>query len=549
MARLRNIGYSRRTSQVLGSPRQQISGALTLPAPTLGIQNSRSLFEMDPRGAVRLFNFVPVEEGLRTREGYQEWADTLSAAQTRTLIPVIDRDSANNKLFAVNRNGIYDVTAQETSNPTAEVSFGNNGDGAGFGVVEYYVNDAGDAFVFYADEENGLFEYNVSTDTWAAASGITGPVIANIVYVVAHKERLWFVERDSSSAWYLATGVKGGTATEFNLGSKFSRGGDTVGAYSWTIDGGAGVDDYLVFLSRAGDVLVYQGTDPASASTWALVGQWYAGEFPVGRRLVAQYGGIFYMLSTFGIISLNDLLQGSGLQQALQSGPGANITETLRDQMLLDKNKFGWTLEFIAPLALISVVQPRVNRTETWDNVIFQYNVTRRAWGTWFELPLVCLTVFGQDVYFGGDDEKIYRYGNVPLDDVAYDGSGGTAVNWEVMSSFQAIGDGARYHRVHLIRPVMTTVGTTPDYLIQARYDYNMSELTGATPVSPSDVGLWDDSTWDVSIWGGGGVTPVDAVRGSYGFGRRIATRMRGSSVDPVTLQHYDLLVEQGGFL
>lgn len=549
MARLRNIGYSRQTSQVLGSPRSQISGALTLPAPTLGIQNSRSLFEMDPRGAPRLFNFVPVEEGLRTRDGYQEWADSLASAQVRTLIPVQDRDSGNNKLFAATRDGIYDVTTQETSNPSAEVAFGNNGDGAGFGVFEYYVNDGGDAFVFYADEENGLYEYTVSTDTWAQATGITGPTIANIVFVTAHKERLWFIERGSTDAWYLGTGVKGGTATAFNLGSKFARGGEAVGAYSWTIDGGDGVDDYLVFLSRAGDVLVYRGTDPASATTWALVGQWYAGEFPAGRRLVAQYGGIFYMLSTFGIISLNDLLQGSGLQQAIESGPGANITQTLRDQMLLDKNKFGWTLRFLAPLALIAVVQPRINRSETWDNVVFMYNVTRQGWGTWFEIPLVCLDVYGSEVFIGGDDNKVYRFGNVTLDGVDYNGENGTAINFEVMNSFQAIGDGARYHRVHLIRPVMTTVGTTPDYLIQARFDYNMSDLTGAVPVSPTDIGLWDDSVWDVAIWGGGGVAPVDAVRGSYGFGRRIATRMRGSCVDNVTLQHYDLLVEQGGFL
>jgi hypothetical protein len=42
-----------------------------------------------------------------------------------------------------------------------------------------------------------------------------------------------------------------GTVTSWDFGSKFKHGGNLVGLWSWTVDGGIGIDDYLVAIAPA----------------------------------------------------------------------------------------------------------------------------------------------------------------------------------------------------------------------------------------------------------------------------------------------------------
>ena len=80
-------------------------------------------------------------------------------------------------------------------------------------------------------------------------------------------------------------------------------GGELVGLYNFTMDGGDGVDDYLVALSRAGDVVIYRGDDPSLIDLWNIVGTFYVGELPAERRVANEYGGDLYIISVFGMIS------------------------------------------------------------------------------------------------------------------------------------------------------------------------------------------------------------------------------------------------------
>ena len=135
--------------------------------------------------------------------------------------------------------------------------------------------------------------------------------MADIRGVVAHKQRIWFLEEDSTTGWYLGIGSIAGEVSPFYFGAKFRHGGRLAGLFNWSVDGGAGVDDFLVAVSQAGDVLPYQGSDPSS-DDWQLRGSYFIGEVPNTPTFGTEQGGELFLLSSFGVSSLNDLLSRCG---------------------------------------------------------------------------------------------------------------------------------------------------------------------------------------------------------------------------------------------
>ncbi|HAM41754.1 MAG TPA: hypothetical protein DCP69_10590, partial [Candidatus Omnitrophica bacterium] len=196
------------------------------------------------------------------------------------------------------------TTAGAQTDPVT-LAFGTTTGNAGFGTVTAYTT-VGGKFLMYADEVNGLYCYTEGTATWAkVASGtgagqISGIDPANIAFVTSWKNRIWFVERNSTRAWYLPIGQIAGVAASIDFGNRFKYGGQLVGVWSWTVDGGSGVDDYLVGISTAGDVLVYAGSDPTVDFT--VRGSWFIGKVPSGRRIATDVGGDLLLLTAQGIL-------------------------------------------------------------------------------------------------------------------------------------------------------------------------------------------------------------------------------------------------------
>src|SRR5690606_28396312 len=126
--------------------------------------------------------------------------------------------------------------------------------------------------------ENGYYLYTESSGTWSTPS-VTGPT-GKLVFVTVWKNRIWFIEKDSTNAWYTTSGTFQGALTKFNFGNKFRYGGILTALYDWTLDSGTGADDLLVSVSSAGDVVVYSGTDPSSPATFAQIGVWFIGALP-----------------------------------------------------------------------------------------------------------------------------------------------------------------------------------------------------------------------------------------------------------------------------
>lgn len=540
--------------QQVGRPVKQTNYAVRVPAPIRGIDTRVSVTAFDPEYCIYTYNLVPYDYGMRVRHGYREWAvDTVSTSSLgiRTLIPFINNTTADKALFAVTNEGIWDVTTTDVP-PVLKVAFTDTSANAGWGTYTHYTDDAESDVLFYADSVNGLFSYDEGTDTWAQAAGITGPIIENVNFIVLHKQRLWMIEENSTKAWYLPAGSISGQAIEFFFGSKFKHGGYLVGLFNWSVDGGDGVDDVLVAISRAGDVLPYQGEDPSAVDTWRLIGTYFVGYVPLGPSLATQSGGELYILSAFGLTSMNDLLKGVNTTDMVDTPSASSISrriaERIRARMDLSADEYGWDIQLVPSQGGILVKTPDANG---WVDLQYIYNVTSAGWGFWRSVPINCFESFDGKLVFGTRDNRVcfldIHIDNVKLTPPAV-GPNGVPVNFSTLTTYQPLNEPALVKRATLIRPDFIS-GSRPTYSVAARYDYDLSEVQLKAIPPLFTKALWDIGIWDSAVWSAGDLTGYSSTRGTWGKGRYIAVAMTGESRDDTRFVGWDLNFTPGGFM
>lgn len=524
-------------------PQQQSMQATTIPAPLRGMNASLSVAMDTQEYCLWAINILPSEYGLRVRKGYREWQIGMDE-EVRTII------TSGSKIFAACTDGIYDVTTL-AGTPTLKVAFGTENSNSGFGTWINVTDASGDDFIYYADESNGLYKYTPGTDTWAAATGIqaaSGSVgtldEADIVFVAQHKLRIWFVERDTKKAWYLAVGAVTGDATEFFFGAKFKHGGDLVGLYNWTVDGGLGRDDHLIAISREGDVIPYTGEDPSDAMTWTSTGVFFIGRVPTGRKIAAEYGGELFMLSSFGLTTLSDLLRGGNPEDPFRDQIGYRVARLLREDVRQYGTTQGWQLSFATAQGALVISCPQ--RTDSTYRQ-YVYNLSTYGWGLWKGVPILCSETYDGFLMLGDKDGRVLRMDAGP-DNVSLDGSVRTAISFFMLSSYLSMGTPAQFKRVKFIRP--TFVGAfNPTYDVTAYYDFLNLVPNDATALPNSNTDVWDTGEWDSAVWSASDAYPFSSARGGSGIGRNVAVGISGAAYEDVYLASIDLAWDVGGFL
>lgn len=509
------------------------------PAPVGGINTVAAGLTMPSMDCVQAWNVISSENGLRSRLGYREWCTGLDAV--RTLAPFTGRTAGSAKLFAATTAGLYDVTSSSTS-PSLSQAFSTTTGNAGYGVSVVFVTSAGH-FLVYCDEANGLHVYSESGASWnvvtqgVGATQIDGVDPADLVAVAAFKERLFFVERDTGDAWYLPVGQLYGTATKLPMGRMFRNGGTLVGLYNWTYDGGSGLDDSLVAVSSGGDVLVWQGTDPASASTWALKGVWYVTPPPAGRRIASAFGGDLLLITRQGLVPMSRLVVGAATPETYTTAKVANLFNRL---MLEKGDERGWSIALQPEDNALLVLVPQAGNAYVEQLV---QAVASRAWFRYRDLPMTCAEVHDGELYFGTDDGRVCvntgYVDNVALADNSYD-----TVSWSLLGAFSSLGTPAR-KQVVLLRPLVISESAGPDYAAEARYDYDQTEV-GAVALEVGGSGTWDTAIWDTDVWGGD-FYQSSGPRGAAGMGGAVAVAIRGTAIARTVYVGCDVYWRTGG--
>jgi hypothetical protein len=550
----------------------------TFPASTGGVNAVDSLIAMPPQDCLYTFNIMPSEYGLRLRKGYREWAtgcvenpQRAPNVDVKTIIPFESKvqDVANDRLFAATSEGIWDVTLFNTTAPVQEVVFTQTQEPAGYGVWAEFTGDAaGDGlrghYLFYADGLNGIWQYEEATDLWTQPPSGVAPTdwfyitgtdtinafpVENVAFVMVFKQRIWVVLEDEDDAWYLPTASVTGELKKFTFGSKMPHGGNLMGLWNWTVDGGSGVDDLMVAVSRGGDVIVYKGEDPeitpdgTSQGPWSTVGTWFIGTVPESRRIVTDYGPDLYVLSSFGLESLNNLLKGA---PEFGQNISAKVNRFLRADVKSGEDSSAWQVTVHPGDGFLQIITPKPVAEKY---VQYNLNLQTQAWGFWEGVPIFGADSWNGDYFMGGEDGVVYiNDGTLDGTQIGVEGSVGDAIEFRTLTSFQAPAGHSNFNRVGIIRAIGLLTGAA-SLNIKAVYDYNIEDRANQ-PVQPGNPGqyVWDSAIWDAAIWDFT-AQGQSFTFGTLGVGRTFAVSMSGNSQSRLTVIGWDCLYNTGGYM
>jgi hypothetical protein len=498
--------------------------------------------------AIYAFNMVPSQYGMKVRDGYREWATNVGTGGVRTVIPYISTLSSEDKLFAAAEDGIYDVSTSTTT-PTMKLSFASANATSGYGQYVTFITLSNTKFILYCDETNGYHLYTQSSDTWAAvaqgssAGQIDGADPGDFCFCMIWKSRVWFVQKDTGDAWYLPVGQVTGKVTRFNFSNKFKRGGYLVGLWNWTVDGGEGVDDYLVAISSAGDVVVYKGTDPDTASTFDQRGVYFIGPTPAGRRCAGSFGGELYLLSSYGLVPISKLMSGQVIidTSILVS---RKITPLINIDMAQSRTDIGWEVKLLPTQNLLMISTPKL---DNFAYIQYVQSLDTRGWALYRDFPYETGDEWNGVFYVGTSDNRILVHTGT-LDNVTLaDPDTGDEIEWSILTWYQDLNTPAQNKITQLIRPTFIAE-RVPNYSVLARYDYDLQEAL-AVPIPSTPTGdVWDVAIWDTALWGVGFIT-ANQLSGGAGMGRSIAIALRGTSSAKTTLVRFDLAFTFGNIL
>jgi len=377
---------------------------------------------------------------------------------------------------------------------------------------------------------------NASTvGTYTVKYFVTGLNSNQFANINLFKERLYFVQKDSLSFWYLPVDSINGAVTEFPLGGIFKKGGYLQAMGTWTIDAGYGVDDLAAFVTSNGEVAIYKGSDPSDPNDWALIGIWNIGQ-TFARKCLFKYGGDLLLLTEDGLVPLSAGLQSTRLD------PRVNITDkiffAISQAADLYANNFGWQINYFAKVNMLIVNIPVTGGSEQY----VMHNITK-SWARFTNINANCWELSGDDMYFGGTGfvGKFY-------DTFADSGTNITAFVQQAYSYFDSRGQQKRFT---LVRPILQTDNGLPTVLCGISTDFDTVNLTNQISFNPSilNTGEWDLDTWDNANWGGGLVT-TKVWQGVTGLGYAGSVSM--NVVSQRIEFHWastDFVMERGGIL
>lgn len=328
-----------------------------------------------------------------------------------------------------------------------------------------------------------------SANSEASAITATGVATSSLSFVWPHKSRLWFVQEDTLTVRYLPSGAVGGALTAFSLAGVFQYGGSVLLGGTISADSGDGMDDRWFAVTTEGEVAVYAGTDPASASTWALEGVYRIGK-PLSRFAWFKAGGDFVICTEDGIASLLQAINRdrAALIEAAISRP---IEDAWQNIVARRQSAFPFTATLWHSQTLLMIGTP----TEDSGNPqCFVANARTGAWARYTGWDVQCSVVHQDQLYFGQSD------GRVALAEVG--GQDFTAPYFSTwVPKFSECG--STDHKMSVTARLILRVDEPTQFRITGLSDYALGNIQSSAAGGAVASSSWGSGTWGTSIWGG----------------------------------------------
>lgn len=461
--------------------RQIVAKSGVVQAPTGGWDASSPLAAMEADRAVQLLNWFPQPGYVEVRRGHDYHAWDCGTDTTPVETMMVWQGPASSKLFAAASDTIYDVTLEGQ----ASSSLGSLSDAAWQWVS---FTNSGNTYLYIVNGIDAPRHFDGSS--WATPA-ITGATEENFIHINVHKKRIWFVEKDSLNAWYLATDAIAGGVTQFPLGAVFTKGGHLMAMATWTRDGGSGSDDYAVFVSSRGQIALYAGTDPANASTWSLVGVFDA-PAPIGRRCFARWGADVILITVEGVYPLSQVLSVDQSQAR-----GVAITRNIQNAFVQAarsyRTNWGWEACVYSKGTMLIVNVP-VNEFGSQDQYVM--NTLTGAWCQFDGMGANSWVVYEDNLYFGGNDGAVYQ-ADTGAADVA------TPITAIGQSAYSAFSNAGRLKRFTMMQPLVTSSDANRPALGISTDFIETSEMSQSSVTATSGIALFDQAEWDNAVFAG----------------------------------------------
>lgn len=510
-----------------GTPSSQVE---TLLAPVGGWNTRDPLAAMEATDALWLENWWPAEAGVSFRGGAKVWSDELPGAVLSFLVyeaPGVSR------LFAATETDLLDVSLAAPGGSFQRKVLQGSFRSTHFTTI-------GGNFLIAVNGADPCLRYD-GTD-WTELSASTSPALTGVdstkfVDVCTFKRRLWFVEKGTTSAWYLPVNSIAGEAKEFAVGQLFSRGGELLTMFSWTLDGGEGPEDYLVFLSSQGEAVVYAGVDPDTVNSFRLVGTFFIGR-PIGRDCWVRLGGDVGIATVQGLFPLSKILLTATVNAS--AAISDKIAPTFADYSKRFGQFAGWGLVTSPSRAMLLVNVPLESKGQARQLAL---NTRTGAWTLFTGWAANCWVEWQGELYFGQQGRVAKAFQGT------YDF--GVPVPVRARTSFNYFRSRGQKH-FKLVRPVLQL--DTPlrfQYLLDINFsDKGFPAPSAVSPAPATPASLWDSAVWDSAVWGGQVTSQADWATVANNSGFCAALRLQAfPETSTLTWSATDFLYQKGGLL
>ncbi len=451
-----------------------------LPCPVGGMNTKDSRASLSDKYAEKLVNWFPTTSDLGVRKGFRQWSTEIDG-QVNSLMAYLGIDK---QLFGVAGSNIYNVTSSGIVGVPVVTGLSNDK------FIYANITTSGGSFLVAVNGVDDLQLYNGTT--WTSINGsstpaITGVITSNLTYVTLAKRRLWFVEKESTKAWYLPVNSVGGTVSDLELGASFNiKGGYLKAISSWSISGGFGVQDLTAFISTEGDIAVYAGDDPDDATTWKLVGTYNLGS-PVGNMPFARLGTDLLVLTQKG---LNSLSQGQFFADVSQDKP--SLTNKIQPDINRSTTTYqlnhGWQVLAYPNENMLIVNVP----VAIGQQIQYVMNTITGAWAEFNQIYANCFCLFNEIMYFGGNS-GVYQFWQNNSDN-------NSQINAECITAFSTFKT-ANKKAFKMVRPTITTYKSN-QLTVGMEINYKISNDLSTPTIPNNSDSEWDSSQWDSAVWG-----------------------------------------------
>ena len=476
-----------------------------IPAPIGGLNTRDALDAMPETDAIILDNLFPQTSWVEVRSGRSALATFTGNCET--LMNYAALGAGTNELFgAVNHAGTRSIFrvdnagggavgaavvggASNTVQAITSTRYDYVQFGTGAAEVLYLVNGADPPLVW-----DGSSWYPIATTGTYALTGGPSP-LSSLRLIAAYKQRLWFVQSGTFNVYYLPQNDIGGALTLLNIAPNFMLGGYIQTIITVSIDNTAGTNDYIAFISGKGEVVMFQGYDPSSASTWGVAARFRIGApIGIGRQCWQKMGMDAAIICEDGLILLSQamLTDRSQTRQALSD----KIRFGLVQALYLNASNPGWQL-LLSPIGNKLILNVPTSGSFSTSYQFVMNTLGGNSWATWgqYASPLnaFCWELFQDELYFG-------TAGSVQGMDQGQLSDAGSPIQWQAQCAYSYMDDPTALKRYTQCQPLFQTTGNL-SLAVSLNIDFSATQPTASIPLSNGASAPWGTSYWTVTYW------------------------------------------------